>query len=753
MTKLKNKYRRKLIVQIGILLLFLYAIDLQSQGSWQSSIVYYGESGKLTYVSDAVRNRIPDFSYAGYKSGGFPLPNIPVVKTISPISGDNTAHIQNAINEVGAMAMNPDGFRGTLLLNAGNYEIWGTLRINFSGVVLRGVGDGSSPSTNTILVGKGNTPAQRTIIVAGGGSSSKWKEQVSGTKTNIISDSVLVGSKTFRVANPSPYSVGDNIIIYHPCSEGWLQAIDYGGTHFTEPGAEVGVDVPWPVNSYPIVYNRFITAISGDTITIDVPVFNHLIKSLSQSYIYKYARTGLLTNIGIENIRIDIETAGGTDENHAWQAIDLYQIEDSWVKNCTMLHFGQSGIRASTATRITVENCNALDPVSLIDGERRYNFNVYTASQQILFKNCNATNGRHHYVSNGTTWTSGCVFLDCTSSGAYTSSEGHRAWSTGLLFDNHVELDGPRVGLNPRLLGLYNRGFYGTSHGWSIAHSVAWNCNVRTGDLIVQKPPTAQNYAIGCFGNVTGLKPPAPFNEPQGYIEGTGVTGLNPRSLYTAQLEERLGADLPVTLASFVGNFINAGRVKLEWTTLTEKNNYGFFVQKFNADSNAYVTILTSFQAGETNSVAPKHYAWEDEEITDSIVTYRLLQKDNQGLETYFGPIIVKYDPTRTDENNILPSEFILFQNYPNPFNPSTTIDYFLPSDGHIRLQVYNPLGQVIERLVDRQQQTGRHSVIFDGSKLSSGLYYYSITFNKDRKYNTGNPAGIVIVKQLLLIK
>ncbi|UCE04946.1 MAG: T9SS type A sorting domain-containing protein, partial [bacterium] len=99
----------------------------------------------------------------------------------------------------------------------------------------------------------------------------------------------------------------------------------------------------------------------------------------------------------------------------------------------------------------------------------------------------------------------------------------------------------------PRLLGLYNRGYYGTSHGWAGVHSVAWNCDVANGDLIVQKPPTAQNYAIGCFGgNVVGKKPPAPFDETEGYIEGTGESGLNPRSLYEAQLEERLATSVRV---------------------------------------------------------------------------------------------------------------------------------------------------------------------------------------------------------------
>ncbi len=532
----------KLICVVVIALLFV-----QSAFAWESKIVHYDTSGKLVYVSDENGNRIPDFSHAGYKGGGVPIPDIPVVKTIAPIEGDNTIHIKNALFEIGLMPKDSDGFRGALLLTAGKYEIRGTINFGVDGVVLRGVGDGDDPASSTILWATGNSPNQRTVLIAGGGASTRWRDEIPNTRTKITSDSVLVGSNIFEVEDASKFSIGDNIIIYHPCTAEWLAAIDSGGTFWYLPAAEPGVDLPWSVGSQPIVYNRFITDIQGNSITIDVPVFNHLIRSLAQSYVYKYSRNGLRTQIGIENLRIDIETAGGADEAHAWNAIDLFQIEDAWVRNCTVLHFGLSGIRTNTATRITIENCRALDPVSEIDGGRRYNFNVYTASQQVLFKNCHASNGRHHYVSNGTSWTSGCVFLDCTSEGAYTSSEGHRRWSTGILFDNLIELDGPRPGYKPRLLGLYNRGYYGTSHGWGLAHSVAWNCDVAQGDLIVQQPPTAQNYAIGCKGkNVTGKKPPAPFDVPEGYIEGTNQPGLEPRSLYEAQLQQRLNTQVSV---------------------------------------------------------------------------------------------------------------------------------------------------------------------------------------------------------------
>ncbi len=540
---------RSLYISTILVSLNLAVINVNTQVTWQSQIVYFNTQGKLSYQGDSSGNRIPDFSYAGYKNSQQPIPHVPVIRTISPIEGDNTALIQNTLFEMAQFPLDSNGFRGALYLNPGIYEIEGIIRLNYEGIVLRGAGDGEDNSFNTILKATGNIPNKRTVLVAGGGGASRWRDEVPGTRTDIISDSVLVGDRRFRVENISPFMVGDNIIIYHPCTQNWLTVVDSGGTFWFLPGADPYEDFPWAVGEQPIVFNRYITDINGDTITIDAPVFNHLIRVLSQSHIYKYARQGIRTNIGIENLRIDIQTAGGADENHAWNAIDLYQVEDAWVQNCTMLHFGLSAVRTNTATRVTVKNCRALDPVSLIEGERRYNFNVYNASQQILFINCHATNGRHHYVSNGTSWTSGCVFLDCTSSGAFTSSEGHRRWSMGLLYDNLIELDGPRPGYNPRLLGLYNRGYYGTSHGWALAHSVAWACNVAQGDLIVQQPPTAQNYAIGCFGNVTGEKPPAPFDVPQGYIEGTNIPGLEPRSLFLAQLEERVGTIVSIEIS------------------------------------------------------------------------------------------------------------------------------------------------------------------------------------------------------------
>ena len=70
------------------------------------------------------------------------------------------------------------------------------------------------------------------------------------------------------------------------------------------------------------------------------------------------------------------------------------------------------------------------------------------------------------------------------------------------------------------------------------------------------------------------------------------------------------------------------------------------------------------------------------------------------------------------------PEKFVLEQNYPNPFNPQTTISFYLPRTSRVDLNVYNVSGQKVANLVNSVQSRGSHSVIFDASKLPSGIYY-----------------------------
>ncbi|HWA05717.1 MAG TPA: T9SS type A sorting domain-containing protein, partial [Ignavibacteria bacterium] len=75
--------------------------------------------------------------------------------------------------------------------------------------------------------------------------------------------------------------------------------------------------------------------------------------------------------------------------------------------------------------------------------------------------------------------------------------------------------------------------------------------------------------------------------------------------------------------------------------------------------------------------------------------------------------------------NNNLPATFKLGQNYPNPFNPVTKIQYSLPRNSYIRLQIYDASGRFVKSIVDGFESAGEHFAVFNGGNLASGVYFY----------------------------
>jgi hypothetical protein len=93
-------------------------------------------------------------------------------------------------------------------------------------------------------------------------------------------------------------------------------------------------------------------------------------------------------------------------------------------------------------------------------------------------------------------------------------------------------------------------------------------------------------------------------------------------------------------------------------------------------------------------------------------------------------------------EDEVIPYKFTLDQNYPNPFNPITNISYEVPEDGFVSLLVYDLLGNEIQELVSENQKAGRYNIQFNGSQLSTGVYFYKLLIN-DKK----------AVKKMVLLK
>ncbi len=73
------------------------------------------------------------------------------------------------------------------------------------------------------------------------------------------------------------------------------------------------------------------------------------------------------------------------------------------------------------------------------------------------------------------------------------------------------------------------------------------------------------------------------------------------------------------------------------------------------------------------------------------------------------------------------PDVFVLHQNYPNPFNPTTILSYDLKTEAHVKLAVFNLVGQVVQVLVDENQPVGTYEITFDASQLPAGIYLYKL--------------------------
>src|ERR1051325_4879755 len=172
----------------------------------RSTLFPYTTLFRSIHQPDSLGNRILDTSGVGYQGGTVPLPTsntVPVKVTISPVGGDNTANIQAAINTVQAMPLDANGFRGAVLLSAGEYPCSGTITISASGVVLRGVGSFTNGSGTVLRATASN---QYSLVkITGSGSAS------TNTSHSITNRYVPVGARSFQVDSASGFAVGDRV--------------------------------------------------------------------------------------------------------------------------------------------------------------------------------------------------------------------------------------------------------------------------------------------------------------------------------------------------------------------------------------------------------------------------------------------------------------------------------------------------------------------------------------------------------------
>ncbi len=510
--------------------LYLAASLMRALGDTNlSGWAYPAANGRMIRQPDALGNRVLDYASVGYMGGTSAIPAVIVKTNLSPVVGvDNGPRIQAAINYVSVLPL-VNGFRGAVFLNAGEYAISNSITISASGVVLRGAGDGTN---GTILRAAGPRPTADVstnkaplVIISGSGSAA-----TSGTARNITNNYVPVGARSFNVDNTSGLSVGSRVMITRPSPTNWIHDI---GMDLVSPA--------WTAGSFNVPSERFITRIEGNLITLDAPLTCALEAQYGGGTIQTYAWSGRIINVGVEDIRgisdFDPSITNNTgassyyysDELHALDFIAADAVENAWVRRVTSQSFGYGCVHLTSGSRnVTVRDCNSLDPVSIITGERRYAFALQDA-RNCLVQNCYTRNDRHQFITDSLN-TGPNVFVDGLSDNAFNDAGPHFRWGTGAIWDN--------ITVNGDNLDVRNRGNYGTSHGWAGANEVVWNA--KADGFIVENPPTARNWLIGSIGPLavnTGAVGP----HPDGTYDSLG-TNVFPNSLYYAQLQDRLAA-------------------------------------------------------------------------------------------------------------------------------------------------------------------------------------------------------------------
>jgi hypothetical protein len=181
---------------------------------------------------------------------------------------------------------------------------------------------------------------------------------------------------------------------------------------------------------------------------------------------------------------------------------------------------------------------------------------------------------------------------------------------------------------------------------------------------------------------------------------------------------------LPIQMTSFHAEIVASNMVELKWATVSETNNFGFYVQRRAVTSQYFIELPSSFVPGHGTTIAAQEYCFTDSAVTPGIWFYRIKQVDLDGSIHLSDPIQANVIASVQDR---VPLAFTLSQNYPNPFNPSTNIRYGLPTKSHVSLYVYNTLGQQVATLVNENQEAGYHDVRLDGNNLASGVYFYRL--------------------------
>jgi len=501
-------------------------------GKWCSKL--YPPTWSPSDAADREGRFLHDFSYAGYRNGETPPSSPPgavydVVRAFgADASGrsDASQRIQAAIDEASAAG------GGVVFFPRGTFRIERTLSVTASGVVLRGEG------ARSVL----RFPNGRGLTIAG---------SVSRSAPRPLAADAASRSNEILVSNAVGLTPGDDVVV------GWTITPAFIAAH--------GMTGTWKAfnGQYQQMFRSQVVSVDTTSrphrVVLDVPL-RYAAKVRDGAAIQK--ESGYLREVGIESLSISNATswaaAWASDRVHA---ITITGVEDAWVRDVHSVaapgatgmnagderayHLRSGGIVIETAKRVSVLRSSMENPQNRGGGGNGYLFE-FSKTNEVLFADTVAKNGRHNFIQNWGFGNSGTVFLRCVSEGSevhYASdgstpvepaaSEHHHSLAMATLVDDSRLDDGFK---------LENRRTWSEGAGHTSTESVVWR---PSGAGTVVSRQFGWGYVIGAHDGVdvdtlvetwTGQG-----TAPEDFVEGEGAGDtLYPPSLYEHQRARRL---------------------------------------------------------------------------------------------------------------------------------------------------------------------------------------------------------------------
>jgi hypothetical protein len=507
---------------LALIALFAHAPLALFAHAHQSQWVHPSADGHLIYHSDKNGVTIPDYSFAGYRSGGVALPTVPAQINLLPTGADDTDAIQHAIDTVSARPLDSNGFRGAVQLAPGVFHCSAALTIAASGVVLRGAGSGADHEATTInLTGDPHVG----IIIKG-----DFALNTISPATNITDAYVPFGAHTVHVDDATHIHAGDLVQISKPVTAAWIKYM--GMDDLERPGR----DEHW-ISAKALNVRRRVTAVSGNAVTFQIALmdsYDSQFLSTEHFTVQLVAVSGQVKEVGVEDLRIVAPAVSAGQHDAHSIAMEIDAAADSWVRNVAMIDTTE-GVRMDfNSERITLTRVDVEQSKTVTSAARPFDFAIN--GTQVLVDRAAGTGDKVTYFATESRQQGPVVILNSVFHGD-GNLEPHQRWSTGLLVDNCAVPDGG--------IHLRNRGIMGTGHGWTIGWGVVWNSTAS--NFIIQQAPGTITWAMGNRGPLKSQAMPdgnggrvhgTPL--PSGIIESQGKP-VTPQSLYLSQLAERLG--------------------------------------------------------------------------------------------------------------------------------------------------------------------------------------------------------------------